>query len=254
MLSKKQLTKVRKYAISAGVFLSVLIIGYIILKKMYPEFDSFSDGGYAAKYVVHGVDLSHHNPIIDWSIAADKNITFGYIKATEGTDHLDRNYPYNYKQAKENGIKIGAYHFYTFGVSGLQQANHFIKTAQCKKGDLIPAIDVEHSKSNVYSKDTSYIALVVKELKNLEAKLYSHYGVHPVIYTNKDCYTLYVKNNFPENPIWMCDLHKEPSDKEMKNWIIWQFSHSGKIEGIEEKLDLNYFRYSFSDLKKYMLP
>ena len=55
--------------------------------------------------------------------------------------------------------------------------------------------------------------------------MYEYYGVRPIIYTNKDCYKLYIKNHFPENLIWMSDLHNEPNLKDY-NWIFWQFSHT----------------------------
>ncbi|NDW09226.1 glycoside hydrolase family 25 protein [Dysgonomonas sp. 520] len=253
-MQKKQLKRIKKIAVVAAISFILIALAFFFLKKYQQKFNSFNNTDYSNKYFVKGIDLSHHNPIIDWGAAKNENIAFAYIKSTEGIGHLDRNYPYNYKLAKENNIKIGSYHFYTFGVSGYKQAQHFIKTAKCQSGDLIPAIDVEHSPSNVNSNDTAYMSLVKKELKILEKTLYEHYGMRPIIYTNKDCYKKYVKDLFPANPIWICDLHNEPSDKEIKNWIIWQFSHTGKILKIKENIDLNYFRYSFEELKKYTLP
>ncbi|NDV67452.1 glycoside hydrolase family 25 protein [Dysgonomonas sp. 25] len=206
------------------------------------------------KYVVRGIDVSHHQPVLDWSVVAGKNnITFAYIKATEGLTHTDRNYAENYVGAQKAGVLIGAYHFYTFGVSGKEQAKHFIKHAKSGSGDLIPVIDVEHSKSNPHSKDSTFNASVKNELKHLEMALYEHYGVRPMIYTNKECYKLYVKDVLPNNYIWICDLHREPGD-DIKNWRIWQFSHTGKLSGVGEKIDLNYYRYSFREFRELLLP
>ena len=253
-MQKKQLKQVKKIAVTATILFIVIALAFFYYRRYCNRLHSFEDGGYALKYPVRGIDLSHHNPIIDWKEAANEGISFAFIKATEGSNHLDRNYPYNYKLARENNIKVGSYHFYIFGSSGHQQARHFIKTAKCNSGDLIPAIDVEHSPANKYPKDTAYMSVVIKELRILENELYEHYGVHPIMYTNKECYKLYVKDYFPENPVWICDLHKEPSDAEIKNWVIWQFSHTGRILNIKENIDLNYFRYSYQDLIKYSLP
>jgi len=224
-------------------------VAFFIIKDYLQEAETFESN----KYFVKGVDVSHHNPILKWDVVLDQNITFAYLKATEGTTHEDRNYPFNYELARKANIKVGSYHFYTFALSGKEQAQHFLKIAQFKQGDMIPAIDVEHSPANPYSKDKEYIAMVIKELKVLENELFEHFGVHPLIYTNKDCYKLYVKNDFPNNPIWMCDLHNEPSD-DVKNWRIWQFSHKGEIPGIEGDIDLNYYRYSFEEFKELLLP
>lgn len=250
---KKRLSKTdstKKIAISMLVFTVAGILAFIIYNKYWGE---EPNKFYSDKYVVKGIDVSHHNPILNWEMVMEQDISFAYIKATEGITHEDRNYIYNYDLAKKTNVKVGSYHFYTFGLSGIEQARHFIKKAKCRKGDLIPAIDVEHSPANPYSKDEKYIALVVSELKILENTLYEHYGVHPVIYTNKDCYKLYVKKNFPDNLIWMCDLHNEPSD-DVTNWRIWQFSHKGNLPGIDGDIDLNYYRYSFDQFKELLLP
>lgn len=242
--------KRRKQIALAFVFLTLLVIGLFYIIGWYrSEPNTFESN----KYFVKGVDVSHHNPILNWDEVINQNVTFAYLKATEGTTHEDRNYPYNYDLAKKANIKVGAYHFYTFGLSGKEQAAHFIKIAQCKQGDMIPAIDVEHSKANPYSKDKKYKAVVIEELKALEKALYEHFGVHPVIYTNKDCYKHYIKGNFSDNILWISDLHNEPGD-DLKNWRIWQFSHEGELPGMIGHIDLNYYRYSYEDFKELLLP
>lgn len=241
-------TSIKKYTLLC-VFLAIVgIVAYLGYRKLTSESETFDSN----KYFIKGLDLSHHNPILNWEIVMEQNISFAYMKATEGVSHEDRNYPYNYELAKKTNIRVGTYHFYSFGLSGKEQARHFIKIAKCSSGDLIPAIDVEHSPANPFSKDEEYMALVIRELKILEAELYNHYGVHPIIYTNRDCYKLYIKGNFPQNLIWMCDLQKEPSED--VNWRIWQFSHKGELAGIGGHIDLNYYRYSFEEFKELLLP
>ena len=245
---RKSHNKLKSITLVATLIVLFLTLGYFFYKKSTAN--TFNE---SKKYQVKGVDVSHHNPILDWAEVKRQNIHFTYIKATEGITHDDRNYPYNYKLAKENNIKTGSYHFYNFGISGREQAKHFIRVAECQSGDLIPAIDVEHSPSNPYSKDPIFIKSVVKELKVMENEMYEHYGVHPIIYTNTDCYKLYINNSFPNNPIWISSLNKEPSD-DIKNWIIWQFTHTGELDGIVGDLDLNYFRHPFDELQKLQLP
>lgn len=245
---RKSDNKLKSITLVATLIVLFLTLGYFFYKKSTAN--TFNE---SQKYQVKGVDVSHHNPILDWAEVKRQNIHFTYIKATEGITHNDRNYPYNYKLAKENNIKTGSYHFYNFGISGREQAKHFIRVAECQSGDLIPAIDVEHSPANPYSKDPIFVKSVVKELKVMENEMYEHYGVHPIIYTNTDCYKLYINNSFPNNPIWISSLNKEPSD-DIKNWIIWQFTHTGELDGIVGDLDLNYFRHPFDELQKLQLP
>lgn len=241
---RKSDNKLKSITSVATLIVLFLTLGYFFYKKSTAN--TFNE---SQKYQVKGIDVSHHNPILDWAEVKRQNIHFTYIKATEGITHEDRNYSYNYKLAKDNNIKTGSYHFYNFGISGREQAKHFIRIAKCQSGDLIPAIDVEHSPANPYSKDPVFIKSVIKELKVMENELYEYYGVHPIIYTNTDCYKLYINNSFPNNPIWISSLNKEPNN-EIKNWIIWQFTHTGELDGIVGNLDLNYFRYSFEELQK----
>lgn len=246
---KRSRKEFKKYVLPVTLAVCLGIAAFFIIKKYWIEPESFDSN----KYFVKGIDVSHHNPILNWDNVLEQNITFAYMKATEGNSHLDRNYEFNYDLARKSNIKVGSYHFYTFALSGKEQAQHFLKTAHFNSGDLIPAIDVEHSPANPYSKDKEFVKTVITELKIMENILYERFGVHPIIYTNKDCFKLYIKGNFNENIIWMCDLHNEPSE-DINNWRIWQFSHKGELPGIDGHVDLNYYRYTFTEFKELLLP
>lgn len=254
--SGKKLRKERFITIivSAIIITSILLIVFDSIEKSKKErFHTFYDNKYSHKYVVKGVDVSHHNGNVDWKLLKNEGVSFAYMKSTEGVSHNDRTYIKNYELVKLADIKVGTYHFYTFGLDGSMQAEHFIRHSFVGSSDLIPAIDVEHSPVNKYSNDKKYIQKVIDELVKLENELYNYYGVRPVIYTNKDCYKLYIKDDFPKNLIWMSDLHNEP-DKNDYNWIIWQFSHTGNIPGVNGDIDLNYFRYSFRKFNELLMP
>lgn len=79
----------------------------------------------------YGVDVSHHNGVIDWAkVAKDTNIVFVYIKATTGATHLDDCYKTNIKEARKNGLKVGSYHFFTSYSSAHAQFENFKKQAK----------------------------------------------------------------------------------------------------------------------------
>lgn len=235
-------------AVAAFVF---LYLTYIRLQRVV--FHSFDDSPYSDAYFVRGVDVSHHNSFINWNRLREEDVTFAYLKATEGTTHIDRDYLRNYKLAREAGLKVGTYHFYTFAMDGEAQAQHFIRHAQVYTGDMLPAIDVEHSAINKPAAGKEARKRVVDELKVLENKLFEYYGKHPVIYTNKNCYRIYIDGNFPHNPLWICDLHSPP-DEASDKWVIWQFSHTGNIPGVDGDVDLNFYRHSFVDFRNLLMP
>lgn len=251
-LSKKGQRIVQLVVVLLAVLFAIGVYWFICFSTD-EIFYSFDHPQFSQKYLVRGVDVSHHNSYINWHQLREENITFVYLKSTEGTKHKDRNYKKNYEVVKDVGLKIGSYHFYIFGRDGKKQAQHFIRNSTMKSGDMIPAIDVEHSAINRACNDKESYGRMIKELRNLESALFKQCGKRPVIYTNKECYKLYIKDNFPDNPLWICDLHKEPGN-DYKNWVIWQFSHTGKIPGVVHDIDLNYYRNSFEDFKKLLLP
>lgn len=245
-----------RFLVVGGIVLAIILVIVVngIFRTMRTEiFSSFNGNVFSDKYFVRGVDVSHHNTAINWNILREEDISFAYLKSTEGATHTDREYKRNYKLAKAAGLKVGTYHFFTFGIDGRQQAEHFIRSSKVYSGDIRPAIDVEHSPVNHPVSDKRKRLAIIRELRKLEAELFDHYGVRAVIYTNKECYSLYIKENFSDNPLWLCDLHDEPNVASDK-WVIWQFSHTGNIPGVVGDIDLNFYRYSFSDFKNLLMP
>jgi len=235
------------------ILLAVLITSLLWYSKSHNRVEISASQFDNLRYPVHGIDLSHHNPILNPQTFTYSNLSFAYFKASEGNLYADRNYIYNMKEARSAGIPAGAYHFFSFDVPGADQAAFFLSTADNKVGDLLPAIDVEHSSSNRLTTGRDYINTVVRELKAMEQTLFNALGSHPVIYTNKECFRLYIKDSFPDNPLWICDLTDEPSVELYPNWLFWQFSHNGIFNDKNEKTNLDYFRYSIDHLNYYTI-
>ncbi len=95
------------------------------------------------KLSVHGVDVSRWQGDIDWATLRDQGANFAYIKATDGGDHLDPMFMSNWRQAKEAGLKRGAYHFFYWCRTAGEQADWFIRNVPKEAGALPPVIDVE---------------------------------------------------------------------------------------------------------------
>lgn len=197
-----------------------------------------------AAYPIKGIDVSRHNGYIDWSAVREQGYTFAFIKATENKSYIDPTFQSNYQRASNEGILVGAYHFFRFNEDGKKQAAHFIANNLYTPGDLPPVIDVEHSPFNFSSKPEE----IAKRLNDLLISLRLRYGLEPIIYTNKECYLKYIQPFFPEARLWICDLSGEPDPKLHGHWLFWQYSHRGKINGIEESVDLNIFKGSLEEL------
>lgn len=190
---------------------------------------------------VLGIDISHHNGNINWRKVKDSGIDFAYIKATEGTTHTNRRFQRNYNLAKEHGLRCGMYHFFSYFKSGKEQADYFLSQLTFEDGDLPPAVDIEY----VHSSDRKTAPAIVQQRKRdiaaFDSILYDALGIHPLIYTNAECYRDLIQGTVKGgNDIWICDIiHTTPVFNHP--WVIWQYQHDGKVGGIKGNVDLNVF-------------
>lgn len=58
-----------------------------------------------------GIDVSHHQGLIDWAQVAGSRQRFAIGKATNGRTFVDPNFAYNKAGAEASGLAFGAYHF-----------------------------------------------------------------------------------------------------------------------------------------------
>ena len=184
----------------------------------------------------HGIDISSHQRHIDWKlVAADKNIHFIYIKATEGATYQSPHYAYNVTMAHQAGVPVGSYHYLKTTSSINEQFHNFTRTAVLTSQDLIPMIDVETRGSWSRQQLNDSVALLARLLEE-------HYGHQPMIYSTMEFYNENLAPRFNKFPLYIARY----SGREPKiNWegraTLWQFSESGIIPGIDAYVDLARF-------------
>lgn len=183
-------------------------------------------------YKTHGIDVSHHQYRINWR-RVDKRYKFVIMKATEGQNFLDRDFFYNWSNARLNGFTVGAYHFFSMLSKGSDQADFYISIVPKSDKTLPPVIDVEVS-TKLYSKDR-----VLPELKDMVEKLEKHYKKKVIFYVNNNTYNAFLKGEFVENKIWFSDFKFYPRIEEKERLIMWQYSRLGRVRGIDGHTDKN---------------
>ncbi len=198
-----------------------------------------------------GVDVSSYQGKIDWRVLSKENIDFVFIKATEGSSHIDNYFKENFNSALQTDIKIGAYHFFSFDSAGNTQADNFIANVPIKDGMLPPVVDVEFyaDKENNPPTKTS----IDKELKILLNKLEEHYGAKPIIYTTEKVYELYIKNTYDDYDLWIRNVITKPNN-DIRNWTFWQYTNRERLNGYhgtEKYIDVNIFNGSEDDFSRY---
>ncbi|MDP4269311.1 MAG: GH25 family lysozyme [Bacteroidota bacterium] len=194
-----------------------------------------------------GIDVSKHTGVINWEKLKTQGVDFAYVKSTEGADYIDPRYEYNFKEAKEVGIPVGAYHFFRFHRTGEEQANNFLSQVNLKKLDLPPVVDVEEWGQYNTTKSADDIT---REIKDFIDEVEDHSSRSVVIYSDKNSYRKYVEGKFPKNRIWICSIGTPPQID--RDWTLWQQSHDGKFKGAPGKVDVNLFNGNFKAWKKFM--
>lgn len=220
-------------ALSAGALVYMVWNGWIQLNNPSP-----------GRYPVRGVDVSHYQGEIDWEILGQQKIDFAYIKATEGSSHVDERFSQNWSGSPKSGLAVGAYHFFSFDSSGDGQLAHIIRTLPAREGMLPPAVDVEfYGDKQNNPPDPGHVEA---ELRTLLEGLKEQYGMVPVIYATEESWNLYIRNRFEEYPLWIRNVKSRPRTGE-EPWLIWQYTNRKRLPGYsgdEVFIDMNVFQGS----------
>ncbi len=194
------------------------------------------------RYDIHGIDVSHHQNYIDWDRVSEDGhkqfkVSFCFIKATEGVSINDTKFNQNWNGCKEVGIKRGAYHFFIPSVSAKLQAKNYINSVSLAEGDFAPVLDFEQES------DEHTVAQTRANLKAWLSYVEHHYGIKPIIYTNKFCYNKYIKGSFKKYPLWIADYQASNIYEYIfnPNLKFWQYSEKGRVKGISGHVDCNAF-------------
>ncbi len=255
MLQSKHLTfdlVMRKQSCKAQTMIgnrSILLVTTMALVVAVFLLLTYQKPAAAQDYPVQGFDVSHHQGDINWKKISPQKYQFVYIKATEGGDYKDDKFQDYWLEAREQGLHVGAYHFYRLCKDGKSQTQNFISTVPNKKDALAPVIDLEYDGNciNQHTKEQ-----LLKEIQIMHDALKKHYGKQPVFYTSKVFYNMVLTGNFQQTPIWIREYKDKPDLKDKRPWIFWQYSNTGKILGIEKSVDLNRFSGNMSDWKIYL--
>lgn len=212
-----------------GIFL------FFKFKEKYPSPD-LTMNEIMKTYAICGIDISRYQTHIDWE-KVSLQLDFVFIRASSGKQYKDPLFEEHYANANDFGIPASAYHYFVFNVNGTEQAENFLETIGDNSFELPLVIDVEeHPK---YGRSTFNYQSTIKNLSDFIYTVEKKSGKEILIYTNKECYNKYIKHHFPEHKIWICSFKDE--NILPPQWVFWQKTHTGKIDGIKGDVDIDVF-------------
>jgi len=225
----------KRIALSFAASAAVLLMLFSVL--LYRGILTFNRSA-AAGYPVRGVDVSHYQGKVDFTALASQDLSFAFIKATEGSSHVDSRFEENLAAVRMSPLRFGFYHFFSYDSSGAAQAEHFINTVPKLSGMLPPVIDVEFYGD--YFLSPASAGSVVPQLRDMVEALRAHYGVCPIIYCTGRAHQLYIDGSFDDCDLWIREIRFVPDD----GWTFWQYTDSAMLEGYsgaEQHIDVNVF-------------
>lgn len=187
------------------------------------------------RYPIRGIDVSHHQGSIDWKKVAGDDVAFAYLKATEGGDFRDRAFARNWREARDAGIAVGAYHFFTFCRPGADQAANFLAVVPVEADALPPAVDLEFGGNCGRTPDG---ATMRRELDAFLAPVERVYRKPAILYVTPEFLDAYSKQ-LPARALWRRSILRKPNG--IVPWQVWQYHNRGDVDGIAGPVDLNVF-------------
>ena len=188
-----------------------------------------------------GIDISNWTGSVDFSEVKNSGVEVVYIQTTEGVNYIDPYLHEFYNGAKDNGLKVGFYHFFNPGTSPtpIEQAQYFVQALKGLKSDCKLVIDLEETGGLSNYEVSRQAVEFLEEVKRLS-------GLDVAVYT----YTSFAQNNLDPNssigdyPLWIAEYGvDEPASNPIwgNNYVGWQYSETGSVPGINGNTDLDTF-------------
>jgi lysozyme len=192
--------------------------------------------------MIKGIDVSHHNGVIDWVKVKADGVKFAFIKATQGIAYSKVDYFRNHApKALGNGVHVGAYHYATFSnvPEAISQAKYFYSVIKDYKLTYPLVLDLEENKDGASRKQLTAAANAFMEF--LENK-----GYKVMLYTSKGFLDYELDKTMLDCPLWIARYNKELG----MTADIWQHTDKGKVNGIGGYVDMNVAYKDFAPVKK----
>lgn len=223
------------------------------MDKTYTHQDRFVSSG-----IQQGIDVSYHNGTLDWSTIKAAGVDFAILRAayrgygTEGTLVRDAKFAEYMQGAMSQGIPVGAY-IYSQAITtaeAVQEANYILNIVRGYSLDLPIVFDYEFAGVKTGRLDSAWSSGKLNKSKMTDIALafcdtIKNAGYDAMVYANKTFLSKNLDHEVIENAgyeIWLA--HYTTNTNYTGDYKIWQYTSSGKIPGIANKVfDCN-FMYS----------
>ena len=194
---------------------------------------------------IKGIDISSWNgSSINWEKVSKTDVKFAIIRSTTKNGNLDTKFWINYRGAKTYNLDVAVYHFsYALDTNkAISEAQH-VRRLLTQAGDYTTPqygiwFDMEgDSYKDPYNvSNETYRAIAHTFVSEMNKYGYDNIG----IYANLNWWTTILNDtSLDQYPKWVAQYNSQ-CDYE-KDYIMWQYSSKGAVNGISGYVDMNYY-------------
>lgn len=191
-----------------------------------------------------GIDISNHQRSMDLkSVLQNTPTDFVIVKATEGTSYIDQYMERFVDIALSMGKLVMIYHFARpERNTAMSEASFFWSRFKKYKGKAVPCLDWESSGASKVAWAKTWLNRVA-ELSGSTPVFYTYQAVeNKYDFSPITKYPLWIAKYKDHNPDYNYDMSNagsRPVLKHWKNYVMWQWTSSGRLDGYSGNLDCN---------------
>ena len=198
--------------------------------------------------MLKGIDVSGYQGNIDWKKVKNDGVKFAIIKLgtiyDEDENSEESTFERNYNECIKNNIPVGVYVYnYCNSIEALKKGANWVLEVLNKRALNLPVyLDMEDK--TIVSEGKAALTNQCNEF----AKILTNAGYEVGVYANLNWFENYLEaKEFNSNiSVWVAQYYKECEYE--GEYDIWQYSSSGKVDGISGNVDMNYL-YNESIIK-----
>ena len=190
--------------------------------------------------VMKGIDVSKYQGNIDWE-AASHEIDFAIIRCGFGNDEEsqdDTQWRNNADECTRLGIPFGVY-LYSYATDSSMaesEANHVLRLISGYDLSFPVFLDMEDSIQAVLSKEK------LGDIASTFCNIIQNAGYRVGIYANKHWWENHLTDTAFNNSSWYKWVAQYNSSCTYAgNYVMWQYTSSGSVAGINGRTDMNYW-------------
>ena len=190
--------------------------------------------------MLKGIDVSVHQGNINWDKVKADGIEFAILRCGYGSDLTyqdDGQFKRNAKECERVGIPYGVY-LYSYATNiekACSEADHVIRVIKGCKLDYPVYYDLEDANTTGRC-GKEMLGKIAEAFCNRIEKAGYKVGIYANLYWFNNLLT---DARFNQWEKWIAQYNTECTYK--GNYVMWQYTSSGKVNGINGNVDMNYY-------------